>query len=66
MKNFLLLVKKMKRKSELQKSNVKKIKNEETIYLISLVFNYIDNPYTFYDTSLVCKEWQRVLDTHVF
>src|SRR5437868_1228073 len=56
----------MKRKAELQKSNVKKIKNEETIHPISLVFNYIDDPYTFYDASLVCKEWQRVLDTHIF
>jgi hypothetical protein len=66
----------MKRNLEIIETSNKKIKinnillerYEETknIHPISLVFNYIDDPYKFQTASLVSKSWQQALDSHQF
>ena len=49
-----------------QISNSTSKKSKVEIHPIQLVFNYIDDPFTFQKASLVCKKWQNILDNHVF
>src|SRR5437868_5466350 len=55
----------MKRtRKQISDSTNKKSKVE--IYPIQLVFNYINDPFSFQKASLTCKKWQNILDNHIF
>jgi hypothetical protein len=41
-------------------------KNNNITHPIQLVFNYIDDPFTFQKCSLICKTWKKILDSHPF
>ena len=57
----------MKRKITAPKNKSKKLKiKNATIHPLTLIFNYIDDPFEFCNTSLVYKKWKNVLDNHVF
>jgi hypothetical protein len=54
-------------KRKIQNSEISNKKTKiEQVHPISLVFNYINDPYEFHNGSLVCKSWQQALDTHKF
>ena len=56
----------MKRKINSIESFATKEQKTEKIHPLSLVFNYIKDPYEFYNASLVSKEWQKILDNHEY
>ncbi|CAG8794187.1 15697_t:CDS:1, partial [Dentiscutata erythropus] len=57
----------MKHKITVPENKSKKLKIENAvIHPLILIFNYIDDPFKFYNTSLVCKEWKNILNNHIF
>src|ERR1041384_506514 len=52
--------------SVLKKQKIDNKTNIEIPHPISLVFNYVDDPYTFVDASMVCRAWRKELDAHIF
>ena len=49
-----------------KKQKVDNESNNEIPHPISLVFNYVDDPYMFVDASMVCRAWRKELDMHIF
>ena len=57
----------MKRtRKQISNSTNKKSKIENKIHPIQLVFNYIDDSFTFQKISIVCKKQQNILNNHIF
>ena len=55
----------MKRtRKQISDSTNKKSKVE--IHPIQLVFNYINDPFSFQKVFLTCKKWQNILDNYIF
>src|ERR1041384_3661721 len=52
--------------SVLKKQKIDNKTNSEILHSISLVFNYVDDPYMFVDASMVCRAWRKELDAHIF
>src|ERR1051325_6575672 len=52
--------------SVLKKQKIDNKTNIEIPHPISLVFNYVDDPYMFVNASMVCRAWRKELDVHIF
>jgi hypothetical protein len=66
MKHYLEIIETSNKKIKINNILLERYEETKDIHPISLVFNYIDDPYKFQTASLVSKTWQKALDHHQY